>query len=225
MSTILELFPREPDVADEPLARVKKARVQEVEPPDFPEEAIRSLVDGLFLSSKQASIRRVAFASPERDAVTTHLCYATARILAQQASGNVALVDASVDGASFDHLNLASWNGDSECRIAEHFWAVHRSAWLEAGGDAAMTARCVSRLREVTSKFDFSIFSCGMLDSATITIGGECDGLVLVLTANTTRRLVASRMKECLLQAGIPLIGTVLAERRFPIPERIYRVL
>jgi hypothetical protein len=32
-------------------------------------------------------------------------------------------------------------------------------------------------------------------------------------------------MKECLLQAGIPLIGTVLAERRFPIPERIYRVL
>jgi Mrp family chromosome partitioning ATPase len=88
-----------------------------------------------------------------------------------------------------------------------------------------MTARCVSRLREVTSKFDFSIFSCGMLDSATITIGGECDGLVLVLTANTTRRLVASRMKECLLQAGIPLIGTVLAERRFPIPERIYRVL
>ena len=48
---------------------------------------------------------------------------------------------------------------------------------------------------------------------------------MLVLTANKTRRLVAAQMKDLLRMAQVPLLGTVLAERRLPVPEGLYRKL
>jgi len=48
---------------------------------------------------------------------------------------------------------------------------------------------------------------------------------VLVLTANKTRRLVAAQIKDQLSKAKVPLLGTVLAERRFPVPQGLYRSL
>jgi len=48
---------------------------------------------------------------------------------------------------------------------------------------------------------------------------------VLVLAANKTRRLVAAQIKDQLSKAQVPLLGTVLAERRFPVPRGLYRSL
>ena len=83
----------------------------------------------------------------------------------------------------------------------------------------------MSRLRELTAEFDFSILSCAPVSWLTATIGQTCDGLVLVLTANRTRRLVALQIKDQLRQAQVPLLGTVLADRRFPVPQGLYRSL
>jgi Mrp family chromosome partitioning ATPase len=49
--------------------------------------------------------------------------------------------------------------------------------------------------------------------------------MVLVLTANKTRRLVAAQIKEQLNKSQIALLGTVLVERRFPVPQGLYRSL
>ena len=51
------------------------------------------------------------------------------------------------------------------------------------------------------------------------------NGLVVVLTANKTRRLVAARMQEQLRRARVTVLGTVLTERRFPVPPGLYRNL
>jgi Mrp family chromosome partitioning ATPase len=59
----------------------------------------------------------------------------------------------------------------------------------------------------------------------TASIGRASDGLVLVLTANKTRRLVAAQVRDQLTKAQVPLLGTVLAERRFPVPQGLYRSL
>jgi Mrp family chromosome partitioning ATPase len=74
-------------------------------------------------------------------------------------------------------------------------------------------------------EFDFAILCCPSILWLTTRIGRGCDGLVLVLTADKTRRLVAARMKDLLREAQIPLLGTVLTERRFPVPEALYRKL
>jgi receptor protein-tyrosine kinase len=51
------------------------------------------------------------------------------------------------------------------------------------------------------------------------------DGLVLVLKAHETRREAAQRAKEMLDASGIPILGAVLNNRTFPIPESLYRRL
>ena len=102
---------------------------------------------------------------------------------------------------------------------------VPRQSWLTDDRGMRITDQNLSRLRELTSEFDFSILWCGPVCWHTACIGQTCDGLVLVLTANRTRRLVAAQIKDQLRKAQVPLLGTVLAERRFPVPQGLYRNL
>jgi len=53
----------------------------------------------------------------------------------------------------------------------------------------------------------------------------EADGVVLVLEANATRWRTARKAKHALENARVPVLGTVLNNRTFPIPEKIYRLL
>jgi Mrp family chromosome partitioning ATPase len=102
---------------------------------------------------------------------------------------------------------------------------VPRQSWLPDAGGQRITDQNLSRLRELTTEFDFSILWCAPASWLTASIGQTCDGLVLVLTANKTRRLVAAQIKDQLSKAQVPLLGTVLAERRFPVPQGLYRSL
>src|SRR5258708_26835679 len=54
-------------------------------------------------------------------------------------------------------------------------------------------------------------------------MGQLADGVILVLSAQRTRRVTARNVKEGLERAEARILGTVLSDRDFPIPERIYR--
>src|SRR5258708_13697834 len=56
-------------------------------------------------------------------------------------------------------------------------------------------------------------------------MGQLADGVILVLSAQRTRRVTARNVKEGLERAEARILGTVLSDRDFPIPERIYRRL
>jgi capsular polysaccharide biosynthesis protein len=102
---------------------------------------------------------------------------------------------------------------------------VPRQSWLPDACGLRLSDRNLSRLRELTTEFDFSILWCAPVSWLTTSIGHACDGMVLVLTANKTRRLVAAQIKDQLRKAQVRLLGTVLAERRFPVPQGLYRSL
>jgi Mrp family chromosome partitioning ATPase len=51
------------------------------------------------------------------------------------------------------------------------------------------------------------------------------DGIILVLSAKNTRRVTARKVAKTLDGAQARLLGTVLTDREFPIPERLYRRL
>jgi Mrp family chromosome partitioning ATPase len=52
-----------------------------------------------------------------------------------------------------------------------------------------------------------------------------CEGVVLVLKANSTRRIAAQKVIQRLRAANVSLLGTVLSNRQFPVPDAIYRRL
>jgi hypothetical protein len=98
-------------------------------------------------------------------------------------------------------------------------------AWLPENEEQLVSDQCLARLGDRSAQFDFSILCGAPVSWPTIKIAQACDGLVLVLAANRTRRMVALQKRDQLRSARIPLLGTVLAERRFPIPQGLYRNL
>jgi hypothetical protein len=191
------------------------------------EEQIHALVQQLFFRHEPEPVHHVAFAPIEASTSTASLCFDVARALSQEDGCDVGLIDANPDSALLQtELQIATpSHALGTWPIAPHLWMVPRQSWLRYGCGQRITEQNLSRLRELTSEFDFSILWCAPVSWLTASVGQTCDGLVLVLTANRTRRLVAAQIKDQLGKAKVPLLGTVLAERRFPVPQGLYRNL
>ncbi len=190
-------------------------------------EQIQALVQQLFFRHGAGPVRHVGFAAVEASTATATLCLQVARALAEEGSYDVGLIDAHSDSILLQtqlqipspaHA-LTSWS------IGPRLWMVPRQSWRAESGEQRITDQNLSRLRDLTAEFDFSILWCAPVSWLTTSIGQTCDGLVLVLTANKTRRLVAAQIKDQLGKAQVPLLGTVLADRRFPVPQGLYRSL
>jgi Mrp family chromosome partitioning ATPase len=84
-----------------------------------------------------------------------------------------------------------------------------------------------SRLKELRLEFDYTVLHAppaGLCSEAAL-LGHLSDGVVLVLQANSTRRVAAQKVKQMLHASNVRLLGTVLNQRTFPIPEAIYKRL
>jgi len=82
-------------------------------------------------------------------------------------------------------------------------------------------------LRELSAAFEYLLVSAppAAVHPEAALLGPLVDGVVLVVHANTTRREAARRVIERLQAAEVNVLGTVLANRTYPIPEAIYRKL
>jgi Mrp family chromosome partitioning ATPase len=191
------------------------------------DEQIQGLVQQLFFRRGLGPVRHVGFSSVEASTGTATLCLDVARALAAEDRYDVGLIDAHSDTVRLqNHLQILSSNSaEPNWPIAPRLWMVPRQNWLPDACGQRTTDQNLSRLRELTTEFDFSILWCAPASWLAASIGQACDGLVLVLTANKTRRLVAAQIKDQLSKAKVPLLGTVLAERRFPVPQGLYRSL
>jgi len=191
------------------------------------DEQIHALVQQLFFHHESGPVRHVGFSPVEGSTATATLCLEVASALAAEERYDIGLIDAHSDAVPLQtQLRIPfAQRADATWPIAPRLWMVPRQSWLPDARGQRVTDQNLSRLRELTTEFDFSILWCAPVSWLTASIGHACDGLVLVLTANKTRRLVATQIRDQLSKAQVPLLGTVLAERRFPVPQGLYRSL
>jgi hypothetical protein len=191
------------------------------------DDQIHALVQQLFFRHESKPVRHVGFATVEASTETAKLCLEVAAALAEESKYDIGLIDAYPDSVPLEtKLEIPSPNpAEATWLIAPRLWMVPRQSWLPEESGQRITDQNLSRLRELTTEFDFSILWCAPVSWRMASIGQTCDGLVLVLAANKTRRLVAAQIKDQLSKAQVPLLGTVLAERRFPVPRGLYRSL
>ncbi|MBZ5656320.1 MAG: hypothetical protein LAO56_13700 [Acidobacteriia bacterium] len=230
MSSLVSIFDDRPYLLGQPrVATVPEAVRDESssQSASLRDEQIQALVEQLFFRPESCPVRYVGFTASEPPTETAQLCFEVARALAEEGRYDVGLIDANPSGVPLQtQLDLAlTAHPETAWPIGPRLWLVPRQNWLPAGQEQQIPEPCFSRLRELTLEFDFAILCCPSILWLTTRIGRGCDGLVLVLTADKTRRLVAARMKDLLREAQIPLLGTVLTERRFPVPEALYRKL
>jgi len=230
MSTFVSILAGRPSVTEQPLVTPIRDEVHEKAVSHIAalrDEQIQALVEQLFFRPESGPVRYIGFAASEPSTDIAQLCLEAARALAEEGRYDVALVDANPDAVPLQtQLEVApTLRPEATWPVAPRLWLVPRQSWLPASPGQRIPEQCFSRLRELTTEFDFAVLRCPGVSWLTARIGRACDGLVLVLTANKTRRLVAAQIKNQLKKAHVPLLGTVLQERRLPVPEGLYRRL
>ena len=188
---------------------------------------IASLVRQVFFPGATVQRAQVLFAAADAETRVAAICEQVGRALAEISGATVAIVEASpmVTTPAMKKVPRnsagAEWWRSYSSQIAERLWRVQL---------ALMNAQYVPGVPWIPAgtpglPFDYVLFAATVTDSDMPLFCSECEGAVLVLTANRTRREAALRAKEQLLQCNAELLGTVLDGRTFPVPEAIYRRL
>jgi Mrp family chromosome partitioning ATPase len=199
------------------------------------EEMLR-LVQQVFFSANGSAPRQVVFCGVDNDEGSSLICQRTGRVLAAQTSRPVCIADASRRSRSARGLFEvgpgpfiveAGRSAREQCRkLGENLWLAPASA-LETDNGSASVSDLRLRLEALRREFDYVLVDAppAALYSHTALLGQAADGIVLVLEANATRRIAAKKVKETLEGSSVRLLGTVLNNRTFPVPEKLYRRL
>jgi len=204
------------------------------------EEEIK-LVQRIFPAAGQGSPQMVLFSAVESQAGCASICVRTAKILAGRDDGSVCVVDANLQSPCLHHyFGIDNSKGLAEAVLEslpiQDFVQKHPETdlWILPSGSAAgqlgfsgVYDRLRSRMTELRSQFKYVLIHSSPLnpDSASILLSRWTDGVVMVVEADTTRRGTARRMKQDLEAANVRILGVVLNNRSFSIPEALYRRL
>jgi protein-tyrosine kinase len=201
-------------------------------------DEMTKLVQKLFLSAQAP--RRVVFAGTESGSGCSWTCSRVAEGLALQGRGSVCVVDCNLRSPGL-HEQFGSENhhglsdalmGSGPVREYAHRWS--RNLWLLSCGGSSESAvamlgsdRMRSRLAELRSGFDYVLIDAAPMNvcNDAIILGGASDGVVLMLKANSSRREIARKAVQDLQAANVRVLGAVLNQRTFPIPEALYKKL
>ena len=203
-------------------------------PEDFAREQIRGLVRKVFFSRVERPVRQVVFSPAEPETDVQNLCWRVGEALALETGESIAMVGEYSEVLQDAEANVTDPSEHVDDRSTELRRTARRvrgNLWLVPPGAKEgkyMTSTLLhSYLGEIRTQFEYSIVAgLSVAESSGATAMAQlADGIVLVLSAQHTRRITARKVKEQLEAAQACLLGTVLSDRVFPIPERIYRRL
>lgn len=204
------------------------------------EEEVK-LVQRVFLLPGRDAPRVVVFCGVDQRDGASPICARASEILATRQAGSVCLMDADLHSPSLHkRYGMEDRLGVTDALLepggVKNF--AHQigdgGLWLlPAGSRAGEKGMIVSldglrtRITELRVQFDYVLISAPPVNlySDAILYGQLADGVILVLKANSTRRETAMKVKESLEASNVRLLGAILGERTFPIPEALYRRL
>lgn len=200
-------------------------------------DEIFQLVQRIFLTANGNGPRQVVFCGVDSENGSSSVCARAGRILAANSPLSVCLVDANIVSPRLSGIfgiNATIPFSDSEDSLLQQCVKVDENLWLGGSnilGDNGRALLSADHLKERIGQL-LDVFGYVLIDSPGANVGGDAqvlgqiaDAAVLVIEANNTRRLAARRAKEALDSADVRLLGTVLHNRSFPIPETLYKRL
>ena len=209
-----------------PARRVAVATPQQVVSSAAP---VASLVRQVFFPAAMLQRTHVLFAAADAQTRVSAVCEQVGLALAEMSGATVGIVEAESPSLPFRSIKKAprntagvEWWRSYSSQIAKNLWRVP-SALMTQQSQVAGSLWIPAETGGLP--FDYVLFAAIVSDSDTPLFCSVCDGALLVLTANRTRKDAALRAKEHLMQCNAELLGTVLDGRTFPVPEAIYQRL
>ena len=207
---------------------------------EMAKDEVNKVVHRLFRTGTAEGPRCVVFTCPESGGGTSWMCAHVADLLASQVSASVCVVDGNFRSPSL-HLQFGVENnlglGDAlrgsqslreyVQRLGSNLWMITAGNTSEEAQQLLISDRIRARFSELRATFDYILFDTPALSlcNHSLVLGGLSDGVTLVLKANSTRRDAARLALQELEAAKTPVLGAVLNQRTFPIPEKIYSKL
>jgi hypothetical protein len=200
-------------------------------PEDFAREQIRGLVRRVFFASGSRPVKQVVFSAVEPHTDVASICDQVGKALALETNAHIAVVGRESRSGEMWRARSRDLGSVAikSCSIqrAINLWRVPEFGLRECGEESGTGPYWFSCLAELRNEFEYAVIhgpAAGISSEAAL-LGQLSDGIILVLGAHSTRRAAARKIKETLEGAQSRILGTVLSERRFPVPERIYRRL
>jgi len=199
---------------------------------------ITILVHRVFALPSMPGPRMVIFTGVGDGTGSAGVCASVARVLAAQALGTVCVVDANLRSPTLhEHFNV-----ENDCGFADAILhpgkisalACHVEAtnlWVLTSGSQSCRLksllaadRVAARMKELRESFDYVLINTPGADKSAdaSVLGRLADGAILVVEANSALREVVQKTKQSLDASGVRLLGAVLNNRRYPIPQALY---
>jgi len=204
-------------------------------------EELTKLAQRIFLHPGAEAPRVVVFTASESGNGCSSICACAAELLAAQVTGSVCLVDANLrhpglheQFAVENQFGLADALQGSEPLLNYARSMSRPNLWLVSAGSSPEAALPLlssepmrQRISELRSGVDYVIIDASAMNvsnDATV-LASAADGVVMVLKANSSRRETVRKAVQDMQAANIRVLGAVLNQRTFPIPEAIYNKL
>jgi capsular exopolysaccharide synthesis family protein len=204
-------------------------------------EEVAKLVQRVFLLPGAKASHFVVFSGSEAGNGCSWICSRAAEILASQVPGSICVVDANLRSPTLHrHFQVENHHGLSDSLITPDPLANFISSLdypnlrlLSCGAAAPNwqmlinSDRMRSRIAELRTQFDYVLIDAPPLSlgNEAVLMGRAVDGLVMVLKANSSRRESVRKAMHDLEDARVPVLGAVLNQRNYPIPETLYKRL
>ena len=243
MSTFLDLLPQTlNDVCEAKSVEVENEIPRPLSPATwdaeaFADEQIRGLVRQVFFPGWPQPARQVVFSPVDAETDISGICMQVGLTLSAQVIGATCLVEANLNSPGLERVVARNGHDlianqkrpafrDSRQK-SDGLWLIRKKDFFADGASRFSGDWLHDRLTELRKTFDYSVLYGPPAATGTeaALLGSLCDGVVLVVEANSTRRVAAQKVKEKLREADAHLLGTVLCGRTFPIPDIIYRKL
>lgn len=203
-------------------------------------EQIHSFVQQVFLGTGTVP-RSIVFTSTEPGTGCSWVTAHTAEVLAGKIAGGVCVVDANLREPGL-HQQFEMENGPGLSEALQHPDPIRNllrptplpnlfviTAGRLASDSQGLVAsdRMRMRVHELRSEFDFVLIDAAAMNVANdaVSVGSISDGVVLVLKANASRKETARQAVQDLQAGKAKVLGAVLNQRQFPIPEALYKRL
>jgi Mrp family chromosome partitioning ATPase len=199
------------------------------------------LVQRVFFTPGAGGSHLVVVAATESGNGCSWICARMAEVLASQVRGSVCVVDAHLRAPALHReFGVSNHFGLTDALQAHdpvrnfvtqlsrsNLWLLSCGADVEGAQTLLASDRMRALLPELRRTFDYVLIDAPPLRSGddTIALGRNAEGVVLVLRANTSRRETARQVVQDLKSHDVRILGAVLNQRTYPVPESIYKKL
>lgn len=203
-------------------------------------DGVQRLVNRLFLMPGTERPKVLVFAAAQSGDGATWLTARAAEIISDKIEGDVCAVDANFySPALHELLGVDNKAGLSDAilengpisnfaaQVQGNLWCLPGGTRMRGGERMIQSERFGARIAEMRSRFE-----CVLIDTPALTIDGQAasaarcsDGVVMVVRAESTRRDLVRSVARDLQSSNLRLLGAVLNDRLYPVPESVYSLI